>query len=168
MARWRRIILQVNFISVNKRKANSLTYITVAKYSHLDEHVWAWQGRLITGTSIAGSVPPLYSSYQDSTLFTLLSVQLSSVSSRGYLDAPAIAPPPPCRPLQPEEMWDASRHLRLETKPKCELSQDDFQILAFWSTWVIKQTVKRSCFLIMGHMSFRRVYSFFLKVSPSD
>ena len=45
------------------------------------------------------------------------------------------------RPLQPEEMWGASRHLRLETKPKCELSQGNFQILAFWSTRVIKQTV---------------------------
>lgn len=160
MARCRRIILQVNFISVNKRKANSLTYVTVAKYSHLDEHVWAWQGRLITGTSIAGSVPPLYSSYQDSTLFTLLSVQLSSVSSRGYLDAPAIAPPPPAAPYN---LKKCGMH-----RDTSELSQDDFQILAFWSTWVIKQTVKRSCFLIMGHMSFRRVYSFFLKVSPSD
>ena len=84
------------------------------------------------GTSIASSVPPFYSSYQDSTLFTLFSVQLSLVSSRGFLDAPAVAPP--SRPLQPEEMWGASRHLRLETKPKCELSQDNFQILAFWST----------------------------------
>lgn len=159
MARCRRIILQVNFISVNKRKANSLTYVTVAKYSHLDEHVWAWQGRLITDTSIAGSVPPLYSSYQDSTLFTLLSVQLSSVSSRGYLDAPAIAPPP----AAPYNLKKCGMH-----RYTFELSQDDFQILAFWSTWVIKQTVKRSCFLIMGHMSFWRVYSFFLKVSPSD
>ena len=158
MARCRRIILAVNFISVNKRKANSLTYVTVAKYSHLDEHLWAWQGRLTMGTGIAGSVPPLYSSYRDSTLFTLFSAQLSSVSSRGCLDAPAIAPPPP-RPLQPEEMWGASRNLRLESKRKCDFSQDNFQILAFWSTWVIKQTVKiKPCFLIyLWVMSFRRV-----------
>lgn len=166
MARCRRIILQVNFISVNKRKANSLTYVTVAKYSHLDEHLWAWQGRLIMGTSIAGSVLPLYSSYQDSTLFTLFNAQLSSVSSRGCLDAPAIAPP---RPLQPEIMWGASRHLRLETKPKCDLSQDNFQILAFWSTWVIKQTVKIKLFfdLFMGHVISKSL-AFSLKVSSSD
>ena len=154
MTWFRRITLQVNFISVNKRKGNSLTYVTVAKYSHLDEHFLAWQGRLIMGTSIASSAPPLYSSYQESTLFTLFSVQLSSVSSRGYLDAPAVAPLP------------APYNLK-----KCGVHRDTFvwrpslnascQILAFWSTWVIKQTVKRSCFLIMGHMSFRRVYSFF-------
>ena len=75
------------------------------------------------GTSIAGSVPPLYSSYQDSTLFTYYK----------YIYIYTLLPPS-SRLLQSEEMWGASRHLRLETKPKCELSQDNFQILAFWST----------------------------------
>ena len=96
----------------------------------------------------------------------IFSVQLSLVSSRRCLNAPGIAPP--SRPLQPEEMWGASRHLRLETKPKCELSRDNSQILAFWSTCQTNQTnCKRNLFLIMGHANSKSL-AFSLKVSSSD
>ena len=65
------------------------------------------------------------------------------------------------RSLQPEEMWGASRHLRLQTKPKCELSQENFQILAFYMVNLSNQTncVKKTVFWLWV-MSFRRVYLF--------
>ena len=78
----------------------------------------------------AGSVPPLYSSYH-AGLHIVYTFQRTAKFGLQPGMSWCARYCPPSRPLQPEEMWGVSRHLRLETKPNCELSQDDFQILVF-------------------------------------